>query len=161
MTLRNITVSLWVLLSFLSSSGESLFLIVERTDGRYEHIELTDAVTIKFESGHISFDYGKDVLTVPLTDIKEYRFTPDISQLTNITAESTGISPVNLQYINNILRVDVDGNPVHLEITTIDGIKLMDRNSTGDSELTVDMSHWTAGIYIVRVNGMAHKIIKS
>lgn len=164
MTYKKIIIAILFFIFTLSVQGETTCLIVERLNGMIEEVELSESVNIKFDSGnfYISLDRetGSKTLSIPLSDLKEYRFISKQSNVIPITSDSSFPEYVKIKIEHHSLSITTNDKSVDLRIIDLDGIVFTNSHIDSNTTFSVDMASWKSGVYVLLLNGISHKIVK-
>ena len=143
-----------------SAYGESTFLQLAHLNGSVEEFEITDNFNIKIETGAFVISNDETTLSVPLSELKEYKFLTKSSGVESINPNSNNDSSSKIQFDGKTLHIITGKDSASLKVMNLEGLILVSETIVPQSTTNFDLEYLEPGIYIIMLNDAAHKIVK-
>lgn len=135
-------------------------IVVNRTDGTSMTVNLQSDIEASIAEGNLKLTSAKGNIILPVSDVRSWSFSslPGGDEywtaINGIGADSENVA---IYYADRLLSVSGLAAGVNLSIVAIDGRVCYSSLASGDL-ISVDLSAYPAGVYVVACGGRSFKI---
>lgn len=147
------TVLAFVTLALFGSSAQSYRSVaVNLNDGSNVEINLSDNLSATFSEDALILSNGDQEVSVPRNNIKSFTFSKDpYSGISEIESEKNSPTLIGANMVFDCL-------PENSKITVYDLAGVVLKEDIASGFYSIDLSEFTSGPVIVKVNGISYKI---
>lgn len=148
--------ALFFTISAIANSNQAEELVVWLKNGEKIQLKLSDSLKTMFSNGNIVIESESAVFQWPIESIIKYTYNLPSSSIERINATND----IKVSYLNNILTIETTKPGISVKLCRIDGVLINSWDLNIESKLSISLSGYPAGIYVLEINGFSHKIIK-
>ena len=141
-----------ILGAVISTNAQSNALHLNFKNGTIQTIYLHEQPVITIEGTDLKITTGKTTVNYQINLLKNYKFLTEESGIENVSGQQ-------IKYTRNgdIIIVNGDDKEMDVSITSVAGYVMDTRNG---KSISIDISKYPAGVYILTVDGTTTKIVK-
>ncbi len=142
--------------SAIANSDQAEELVIWLKNGEKIQLKLSDTLKTTFANGNLVLESESAVFQWPMESIIKYTYNlpPSSIETTNATND------IKISFLNDILSIETNSPKISVKLWGIDGVLIDSWDLNIESKMSISFAGYTAGIYVLEVNGFTHKIIK-
>lgn len=148
--------ALFFTISSIANTDQTEELVIWLKNGEIIQLELSDSLKTFFSKGNIIVESESTVFQWPIDSIIKYTYILPSSSVETANANSD----IKISCLNDILTIVTTKPGMSVKLWAIDGVLINYWDSNNESKMSISLSGYTAGIYVLEINGFSHKIVK-
>ena len=148
--------TLFFTISSIANTAQTEELVIWLKNGEKIQLELSDSLKTFFFKGNIIVESESTVFQWPIDSIIKYTYILPSSRVVTANANSD----IKISCLNDMLTIVTTNPGISVKLWAIDGVLINYWDSNNESKMSISLSGYTAGIYVLEINGFSHKIVK-
>lgn len=154
---RSVIILSAIIFSFstIANGNEPKELVVWLKTGERVQLKLSESLKTTFANGNMVIESESASFQWPMESVIKYTYNLPLSSIESPIAPND----IKVSYLNKILTIETNQPKVSVKLWGTNGLLIDSWNFNVNSKMSISLTGYTAGIYVLEINGYTHKII--